>query len=163
MSNKGTVKFFSEKGFGFITGDDGIDYFAHFTCIQKEGFKSLADGEEVEFDVETDPNTQKRRATNITGPGGREPIGAQKKGKGKGKDGGKGKGFGGGYGGKDMYGGGGGYGGGKDIYSMGPSYGKGDMYGKGSMGMGMPPPSYGMGMPSPGGMPMYGKPMGGKY
>ena len=59
------------------------------------------------------------------------------------------------YGGKDMYGGS--YGGGKDMYSMGPSYGKG----MGSMGM--PPPSYGMGMPPPGGMPMYGKPMGGKY
>ena len=85
----GTVKFFSEKGFGFITGDDGVDYFAHFTEIQKEGFKSLADGEEVEFDVETDPSGGRpNRATNITGPGGREPIGAQKKGgKGKGKDG----------------------------------------------------------------------------
>jgi len=179
MSKKqGTVKFFSEKGFGFITGDDGVDYFAHFTCIQKEGFKSLADGEEVEFDVETDPSTQKRRATNITGPGGREPVGAPKKGKGKdkgGKDkgfgkgkfgggfgGGKdmysspspGKGFSGGYGGKDMYGGGG-YGGGKDMYSMGPSYGKGDMYSKGMSSMGMPSPAYGMGMPSPGGMPMY--------
>jgi hypothetical protein len=44
-------------------------------------------------------------------------------------------------------------------------YGKGgsDMYSKGMSSMGMPPPAYGMGMPSPGGMPMYGKPMGGKY
>jgi cold shock CspA family protein len=176
---QGTVKFFSEKGFGFITGDDGVDYFAHFTCIQKEGFKSLADGEEVEFDVETDPSTQKRRAVNITGPGGREPVGAPKKGKDKGKGGGKDKGFGkgkfgGGFGGGkgDMYGGGG-YGGGKDMYSMGPSYGKGggdmygkggsDMYSKGMSSMGMPSPAYGMSMPSPGGMPMYGKPMGGKY
>jgi hypothetical protein len=65
-----------------------------------------------------------------------------------------------------MYSGGGGYSGGKDMYSMGPSYGGGkDMYSKGmsSMGMGMPSPAYGMSMPSPGGMPMYGKPMGGKY
>jgi hypothetical protein len=63
-----------------------------------------------------------------------------------------------------MYSGGGGYSGGKDMYSMGPSYGGGkDMYSKGMSSMGMPPPNYGMSMPSPGGMPMYGKPMGGKY
>ncbi|MDY0235283.1 MAG: cold-shock protein [Gudongella sp.] len=48
----GTVKWFNaEKGFGFITGSDGKDVFAHFSQIQKDGFKSLEEGQEVEFDV----------------------------------------------------------------------------------------------------------------
>ena len=48
----GTVKWFNaEKGFGFITGEDGKDVFAHFSQIQKEGFKTLDEGQEVEFDV----------------------------------------------------------------------------------------------------------------
>lgn len=48
----GTVKWFNaEKGFGFITGQDGKDVFAHFSQIQKDGFKSLEEGQEVEFDV----------------------------------------------------------------------------------------------------------------
>ncbi|WFA10014.1 cold-shock protein [Tissierella sp. Yu-01] len=48
----GTVKWFNaEKGFGFITGEDGKDVFAHFSQIQKEGFKSLEEGQEVEFEV----------------------------------------------------------------------------------------------------------------
>ncbi|WP_203366775.1 cold shock domain-containing protein [Anaeromonas frigoriresistens] len=48
----GTVKWFNaEKGFGFITGEDGKDVFAHFSQIQKDGFKSLEEGQEVEFDV----------------------------------------------------------------------------------------------------------------
>jgi CspA family cold shock protein len=48
----GTVKWFNaEKGFGFITGEDGKDVFAHFSQIQKDGFKSLDEGQEVEFDV----------------------------------------------------------------------------------------------------------------
>jgi cold shock protein len=48
----GTVKWFNgEKGFGFITGDDGVDVFAHFSQIQKDGYKSLEEGERVSFDV----------------------------------------------------------------------------------------------------------------
>lgn len=49
---KGTVKWFNkEKGFGFITGEDGKDVFAHFSQIQKEGFKELFEGQEVEFEI----------------------------------------------------------------------------------------------------------------
>ena len=49
---KGTVKWFNdEKGFGFITAEDGKDVFAHFSQIQSEGFKKLTEGEEVTFDV----------------------------------------------------------------------------------------------------------------
>ena len=48
----GTVKWFNaEKGFGFLTTEEGKDVFAHFSQIQKDGFKSLEEGEEVEFDV----------------------------------------------------------------------------------------------------------------
>ena len=49
---KGTVKWFNkEKGFGFITGEDGKDVFAHFSQIQKEGSKELFEGQEVEFEI----------------------------------------------------------------------------------------------------------------
>ncbi|MDI3537629.1 MAG: cold shock protein [Eubacteriaceae bacterium] len=48
----GTVKWFnSEKGYGFITGEDGKDVFAHFSQIQANGFKTLEEGQEVTFDV----------------------------------------------------------------------------------------------------------------
>ena len=50
--NNGTVKWFNaDKGFGFITGEDGKDVFAHFTQIQKDGFKTLNENEEVTYDV----------------------------------------------------------------------------------------------------------------
>ncbi len=48
----GTVKFFNEaKGFGFITQENGPDVFAHFSAIQGEGFKTLAEGQKVQFTI----------------------------------------------------------------------------------------------------------------
>ena len=48
----GTVKWFNaEKGFGFITSEEGKDLFVHFSEIQKEGFKTLEEGEKVTFEV----------------------------------------------------------------------------------------------------------------
>ena len=48
----GTVKWFNaEKGFGFITGENGTDVFAHFSQINKDGFKTLEEGQAVTFDV----------------------------------------------------------------------------------------------------------------
>ena len=49
---RGTVKWFNDdKGFGFILAEDGNDYFAHFSQIKKEGFKTLKEGEEVTFEI----------------------------------------------------------------------------------------------------------------
>ncbi len=54
MSN-GKVKWFNnEKGFGFITDEEGKDLFVHQTSIQADGFRSLDEGQEVSFDVEKD-------------------------------------------------------------------------------------------------------------
>ncbi|MFZ7134172.1 MAG: cold-shock protein [Eubacteriales bacterium] len=48
----GTVKWFnSSKGYGFITSEDGDDVFAHYSQIQKEGYKTLEEGEKVSFEV----------------------------------------------------------------------------------------------------------------
>lgn len=54
MSDKiqGTVKWFDEtKGFGFIERNDGPDVFAHYSAISSDGFKTLADGQKVEFSI----------------------------------------------------------------------------------------------------------------
>ena len=62
--NNGTVKWFNaEKGFGFITGEDGNDVFAHFSAIQSDGFKTLDEGQAVTFDTEEGPRGL--QATNI--------------------------------------------------------------------------------------------------
>ena len=74
----GTVKWFNtEKGFGFIVPDDGSsDVFVHQTAIKVEGFRSLADGETVEYDVVEDPKTGKVKANAVTGPDGGDVVGA---------------------------------------------------------------------------------------
>jgi len=52
----GTVKWFNDaKGFGFITREGGSDVFVHHTAIQAEGFRSLAEGDRVQFDVVQGP------------------------------------------------------------------------------------------------------------
>jgi CspA family cold shock protein len=52
----GTVKWFkAEKGYGFITGEDGTDAFVHFSAIQMDGFKTLEEGQKVEYDVSQGP------------------------------------------------------------------------------------------------------------
>jgi cold shock protein len=60
----GTVKWFhADKGFGFAVGDDGKDYFCHFTDILARGFRTLTEGQSIEFDPADGPKGQK--ATNI--------------------------------------------------------------------------------------------------
>jgi CspA family cold shock protein len=57
---QGTVKWFNDsKGFGFITSEDNTDVFVHHTSIQGNGFKSLAEGDQVSFDIEKGPKGPK--------------------------------------------------------------------------------------------------------
>jgi cold shock protein len=61
---QGTVKWFNEsKGFGFIAREDGEDLFVHHTAIQGNGFKTLAEGQSVTFDVDKGPKGL--RAINV--------------------------------------------------------------------------------------------------
>jgi len=137
-------KFDSSKGFGFITVDDGSgDVFVHYSEIQAQGFKSLAEGELVEFTIVTQDDGR-RKAINVTGPNGvnvqgqkRQPFG---NGGGRGGFGGGGMGRGGynnfgggGYGGGAAYGGGGGYGGNQYAPAQPqPAYGGSGGYGGGA-------------------------------
>ncbi|CAJ1338119.1 unnamed protein product, partial [Effrenium voratum] len=67
----GSVKFFDpQRGFGFIQSE-GEDFFVHYSNIESGGgFRSLADGEEVEFDVEEDAKNGKKYCVRVTGIGG---------------------------------------------------------------------------------------------
>jgi CspA family cold shock protein len=65
---KGTVKWFNDaKGFGFIAQEGGKDVFVHFSAITGSGFRSLAEGEEVEFDIVEGPKGL--QAANVKKPG----------------------------------------------------------------------------------------------
>jgi CspA family cold shock protein len=65
MSLEGKVKWFNEaKGYGFIQQDNGPDVFVHFSAIKTEGFKTLAEGQRVQFDIVEDEKGLK--AANVT-------------------------------------------------------------------------------------------------
>ncbi|MCI1965974.1 MAG: cold-shock protein [Oscillospiraceae bacterium] len=65
--NNGTVKWFNaDKGYGFISNDNGgEDVFVHFSAIQADGYKSLEEGQKVVYDTETDSRNGKLRAANV--------------------------------------------------------------------------------------------------
>lgn len=127
----GTVKWFSqEKGFGFVTRDDGTDIFVHHSGISGRGFKTLEQGEPVEFEVIEEPKGLKAaNLVRLNAPeGGSQPADM-------GQGGGYGRSSGGYGGGAGGYGGGGegGYGGGG--YNRGGG-GGGRGYGGGGNGGG---------------------------
>ena len=62
---KGTVKWFNtQKGYGFITKDDGDDVFVHYSAIQSDGFKNLEEGQAVEFEIQD--GNKGPQASNVT-------------------------------------------------------------------------------------------------
>jgi len=64
VRSKGTVKWFNDsKGYGFIAQPDGPDVFVHYSAIQGNGFKTLAEGQEVEFDIVEGPKG--KQAANV--------------------------------------------------------------------------------------------------
>ncbi len=68
MAEKGIVKWFNEsKGYGFIQRASGEDVFVHFSAIQGDGYRTLQEGAEVEFDVESGPKGL--QAANVTSSG----------------------------------------------------------------------------------------------
>ena len=66
--NTGTVKWFNaEKGYGFLTNDNGTeDVFVHVSAITADGYRSLNEGQRVTFDTEIDARNNKVRAVNVT-------------------------------------------------------------------------------------------------
>ncbi len=65
MSVEGTIKWFNEKkGFGFIQQDNGPDIFVHYSSIIGDGFKTLAEGQRVQFDIED--GSKGPKAINVT-------------------------------------------------------------------------------------------------
>lgn len=129
---KGTIKKWTAKGFGFISCDDGVEYFVHFRDIaEPAGCKAIRVGSQVEFDLKFDKGRE--NAGNVTGPGGR-PVeeGDDQGGYGGGYGGGRGGGYGGGRGGWNNGGGYGGGGRGRGGYNKGRGgYGGGGGYNNG--------------------------------